>query len=38
LVQAQERTKGRIESRRKAQGVGSFYEGSSQGPQVIKLD
>jgi len=38
LVQAQERTKGRIESRRKAQGVGSFYEGSTQGPQVIKLD
>lgn len=38
LVQAQDRTKGRIESRRKAQGVGSFYEGSSQGPQVIKLD
>lgn len=38
LQQAQERTKGRIESRRKAQGVASFYEGSSQGPQVIKLD
>lgn len=38
LQQAQERTKGRIESRRKAQGVPSFYEGSSQGPQVIKLD
>jgi colicin import membrane protein len=38
LQQAQERTKGRIESRRKAQGVSSFYEGSSQGPQVIKLD
>jgi hypothetical protein len=38
LVQAQDRTKGRIESRRKAQGVGSFYEGSTQGPQVIKLD
>jgi hypothetical protein len=38
LVQAQERTKGRIENRRKAQGVGSFYEGSSQGPKVIKLD
>lgn len=38
LQQAQERTKGRIESRRKAQGVPSFYEGSSQGPKVIKLD
>lgn len=38
LQQAQERTKGRIESRRKAQGVAPFYEGSSQGPQVIKLD
>ena len=38
LQQAQERTKGRIESRRKAQRVPSFYEGSSQGPKVIKLD
>lgn len=38
LTEAQERTKGRIESRRKAQGVGSYYEGSSQGPRVIKLD
>lgn len=40
LARAQELTKGRIESRRKAQGVSSYYEGSSQGPKptVIKLD
>ena len=40
IVDAQERTKGRLESRRKSQGVSSYYEGSTQGPKptVIKLD
>jgi hypothetical protein len=38
IIDAQEKTKGRLESRRKSQGVSSYYEGSSQGPKVIKLD
>ena len=38
LQSAQDKTKGRLESRRKSQGVGAYYEGSSQGQQVIKLD
>jgi hypothetical protein len=38
LQSSQDKTKGRLESRRKSQGVGSYYEGSSQGQTVIKLD
>lgn len=40
IIDAQERTKGRLESRRKSQGVTPYYEGSTQGPKptVIKLD
>jgi hypothetical protein len=40
IMDAQEKTKGRLESRRKSQGVSAYYEGSTQGPKqnVIKLD
>ena len=40
IVDAQDKTKGRLESRRKSQGVSAYYEGSSQAPKqnVIKLD
>lgn len=32
IIKAEENTKGRLESRRKSQGVGSYYEGSSSVP------
>ena len=40
IVDAQDKAKGRLESRRKSQGVSPYYEGSTQGPKsnVIKLD
>jgi len=40
ILDAQEKAKGRLESRRKSQGVSAYYEGSTQGPKqnVIKLD
>jgi hypothetical protein len=40
IVTAENNTKGRLESRRKSQGVGSYYEGTNSGPKanVIKLD
>jgi hypothetical protein len=32
IVTAENNTKGRLESRRKSQGVGSYYEGTNSGP------